>query len=64
VSTLPCFVIPETPTLVRLTPGVVAQGEAFAVIPPDHRDTARVRLVVDALVALFDRERGLLEGTS
>jgi DNA-binding transcriptional LysR family regulator len=62
VSTLPCFLIPEMPTLVRLTPDVVAQGEAFVVIPPDHRDTARVRLVVDALVALFDRERGLMEG--
>jgi DNA-binding transcriptional LysR family regulator len=64
VSTLPCFVIPDTPTLVRLTPNVVAHGEAFVVIPPDHRDTARVRLVVDALVALFERERALLEGTS
>jgi hypothetical protein len=39
---------------------------ACPIIParPDHRDTARVRLVVDALVALFDRERGLLAGTS
>jgi DNA-binding transcriptional LysR family regulator len=64
VSVLPCFVIPETQTLVRLTPAVIAQGEAFVVIPPDHRDTTRVRLVVDALVSLFDRERGLLEGTS
>jgi DNA-binding transcriptional LysR family regulator len=62
-SVLPCFVISEAPTLVRLTPAVVATGEVFAVIPPDHRDTARVRLVVDALVALFGRERALLEGT-
>jgi DNA-binding transcriptional LysR family regulator len=63
VSALPCFVAPEYPTLVRLTPAVVAHGEAFIVIPPDHRAVARVRLVVDAVVALFDRERALLEGT-
>jgi DNA-binding transcriptional LysR family regulator len=62
VSALPCFVAPEYPTLVRLTPAVVARGEAFIVIPPDHRDTARVRLVVDAVVALFEHERALLEG--
>lgn len=64
LSVLPCFVVPEAPTLVRLTPAVVAKGEAFVVIPPDHKDTARVRLVADALVALFERERALLEGTS
>jgi DNA-binding transcriptional LysR family regulator len=63
VSALPCFVVPDYPTLVRLTPAVVARGEAFVVIPPDHRATARVRLVVDAVVALFERERALLEGT-
>jgi DNA-binding transcriptional LysR family regulator len=62
VSALPCFIAPEHPTLVRLTPKVVARGEAFVVIPPDHRDTARVRLVTDAVVALFERERALLEG--
>lgn len=64
VSALPCFLIPEHPTLVRLTPAVVARGEAFIVIPPDHRDTVRVRLVMDALASLFERERALLEGTS
>jgi len=63
VTALPCFVALEYPTLVRLTPAVVARGEAFIVIPPDHRDTARVRLVVDAVVALFEHERALLEGT-
>jgi DNA-binding transcriptional LysR family regulator len=64
VSALPCFLIPEHPGLVRLMPAVVAKSEAFVVIPPDHRDTLRVRLVMDALVSLFERERGLLEGTS
>jgi hypothetical protein len=36
--------------------------EAFLVIPPDHRNTVRVRLVMDAVTALFERERALLAG--
>lgn len=64
ISALPCFLVLEHPTLVRLTPKVVASSEAFVVIPPDHRDTARVRLVMEALVSLFERERALLEGTT
>jgi DNA-binding transcriptional LysR family regulator len=63
ISALPCFVAAEEPGLVRLTPAVVANGEVFVVIPPDHRDTRRVRLVMDALVELFERERARMEGT-
>lgn len=62
VSALPAFVVAETSGLVRLTPAVVAKSEGFVIIPPDHRDTLRVRLVIDALVALFERERRLLGG--
>jgi len=43
-------------------PEVLVSTEAFVVIPPDHRETARVRAVVDAVVALFERERELLAG--
>ena len=46
----------------RLTPAVVAQSDAFLVTPPDHRNTVRVRLVMDAVTALFERERALLAG--
>ena len=46
----------------RLTPTVVAQTEAFLIIPPDHRNTVRVRLAMDAVTALFERERALLSG--
>ena len=49
--------------LVRLTPAVVARSEAFLVIPPDHRETVRVRLVMDAVQALFAREHAVLEGS-
>jgi DNA-binding transcriptional LysR family regulator len=64
VSTLPCFAAHDDPSLVRLTPAVVAMVEAFAVIPPDHRNTTRVRLVLDAVVELFERERERLAGTA
>ena len=63
ISVLPCFAVQGNPALVRLTPAVVAQTEAFLVIPPDHRNTVRVRLVMDAVTALFERERGLLAGS-
>lgn len=63
VSVLPCFATQGAASLVRLTPSVVAQTEAFLVIPPDHRNTVRVRLVMEAVTALFERERALLAGT-
>jgi DNA-binding transcriptional LysR family regulator len=63
VAAMPCFAAADEPGLVRLTPAVIAKGEAFVVIPPNHRDTRRVRLVTDAIVALFERERERLTGT-
>ena len=62
ISLLPCFTVPADGTLVRLTPAVIVRVEAFLVIPPEHRETVRVRLVMDAIAALFQRERTLLEG--
>jgi len=62
VAVLPCFAVHGNPSLVRLTPEIVARVEAFLVIPPDHRNTVRVRLVMDAVAALFERERVLLGG--
>ncbi len=62
ISVLPCFLTPGEPRLRRLTPEVLATSEVFAVIPPDHRDTARVRLTLDHLVRFFERERAVLAG--
>jgi DNA-binding transcriptional LysR family regulator len=62
ISLIPCFTVHGDNTLVRLTPAVVARVEAFLVIPPAHRETVRVRLVMEAIAALFQRERALLEG--
>ena len=63
ISLLPCFTVHDDASLVRLTPAVVSRVEAFLVIPPEHRATVRVRLVMDAITALFQRERAVLEGT-
>lgn len=62
LSLLPCFTVHDDATLVRLTPTIFARVEAFLVIPPEHRGTLRVRLVMEAIAALFQRERALLEG--
>jgi len=62
VSALPCFVTSDHPSLVRLTPTVIARSEAFLAIPPDHRTTVRVHLVMEAVIALFEPERSRLEG--
>jgi DNA-binding transcriptional LysR family regulator len=64
ISVLPCFAVHGDPALVRLTPEVVATAEAYLVIPPDHRETVRVRLVMEAVAALFERESALLSGTA
>lgn len=61
-SLLPCFTVHGDASIVRLTPTVVTRVEAFLVIPPEHRTTVRVRLVMDAVAALFQRERAMLEG--
>jgi DNA-binding transcriptional LysR family regulator len=64
LSALPCFAAHGEASLVRLTPSLIARSEAFLVIPPDHRETVRVRLVMDAITALFERERKMLEGAA
>jgi DNA-binding transcriptional LysR family regulator len=62
VSVLPCFAVHGEESVIRLTEAVVTNVEAFLVIPPDHRDTVRVRLVMDALTELFEHERTTLSG--
>jgi DNA-binding transcriptional LysR family regulator len=62
LGVLPCFAVHGMSDVVRVTPAVLATTEAFLVIRPDHRHTARVRVVMDAVTALFERERDLLAG--
>jgi len=60
IAVLPCHVVDAS--LVRLTDEIVAQTEVFLLIPPTHRETARVRIVGDAIADLFARECARLSG--
>ena len=48
------------PALVEYPPLDARKGHP---IPPDHRETVRVRLVMDAITVLFAREHAVLQGT-
>ena len=50
IAAAPCFAVHGMGSIVRLTPDVVAAGEAFLVTP--HRETVRVRIVMDAMIAV------------
>jgi DNA-binding transcriptional LysR family regulator len=55
IAVLPIHVADTS--LVRLTDEIVARTEVFLLVPPSHRNTARVRIVGDAIADLFARER-------
>ena len=46
----------------RLPLAVVANSEVFIVVHPDLKDAARVRVVLDQIVALFERDVRSLSG--
>ncbi|MBX7100539.1 MAG: LysR family transcriptional regulator [Myxococcaceae bacterium] len=60
LGVLPCFVAEGH--VVRARPGIVASSEAFSVVHPDLKAVPRVRVVLDALAELFEREAALLRG--
>ncbi len=62
VAVLPCFLVPREADLVRLTPGTIAMSEAFLAIPPDLKDVARVKVVLEGLAEVFAREKLMLAG--
>jgi len=62
VCVVPCFIAGAHPGLVRLTDQVVAHSEVFAVFLPERRTEARLRVVIDALVAMFARDGVALAG--
>ena len=49
VAVLPCFIAAEDDALERLVPDVLADSDAFLVVPAATKDIARVRVVLDAL---------------
>jgi DNA-binding transcriptional LysR family regulator len=60
IAVIPCHIV--DPSLIRLTDEVVVTSEAFLLIPPTHRETARVHIVGDAIASLFGRERVRFSG--
>jgi DNA-binding transcriptional LysR family regulator len=62
IGTLPCFMAAGEPSLRRMTPEVTANAEVFLVTAPDLQNLKRIRLVLDSVAAVFDRNRTLLAG--
>ena len=63
IGVLPCFLGDSDPQLVRLTPPIAdTRREQWLLVHSDLRGVPRVRIVMDALIDLFRRQRGALEG--
>lgn len=62
VCVVPCFIVGSQPGLVRITDQVVAQSEVYAVFLPERRTETKLRVVIDALVAMFARDGVALAG--
>jgi DNA-binding transcriptional LysR family regulator len=62
IGTVPCFIAADEPSLRRMTPEVTANNEVFLVTAPDLQGLKRVRLVLESVAALFDRNRALFAG--
>jgi DNA-binding transcriptional LysR family regulator len=62
IAVLPCHLADAS--LVRLTDEVIATSEVFLIIPPTHRETARVHIVGDAIASLFAQERARFAGAA
>ena len=63
VCIVPCYLAAAHASLVRLTDQVLAISEAYAVFLPERRGEPRLRVVIDALVEMFERDRAALTGT-
>ncbi len=62
VAVLPCFLGDQEPRLVRLTARVTGSRDVFLVVHPDLAKVARVRAVMDCIVAAFARDAALWSG--
>ncbi len=63
LAVLPCFLGDPDPALRRIGPLLdVAAADQWLLVHQDLRDLARIRRVIDALAALFQAQRPLLEG--
>ena len=65
VGVLPCFLGDFEPTLTRLTPVLdEVQADQWLLVHQDMRSLPRIRVVMDALIALFQEARDEYEGRS
>jgi DNA-binding transcriptional LysR family regulator len=62
VAVIPCFLGEQEPQLRRLTPRILGARDVFLVVHPDLARVARVRAVMDFIVALFERDLALWTG--
>jgi DNA-binding transcriptional LysR family regulator len=64
LALLPCFVTEMWPTLERATASNVMTNEVWLLVQPELLKTARVRTVVDHLVAELEAAKDLLRGAA
>jgi DNA-binding transcriptional LysR family regulator len=65
IATLPCYLADQEPQLIRIWPDVPpVMYSLWLIYHEDLRRAARIRMVADAIAAVFHRERRLLRGDS
>ena len=64
IGAVPCFLAENEPLLRRLTPRVLGGRDIFLVVHPDLARVARVRAVMDFVVALFTKDAELWSGVA
>jgi len=64
VTVLPCMIPDPLPVLQRVFPDPVATNTGWIVYHESARDTARVRVVVDALLAFFHANEAMFTGAA
>lgn len=62
VCVVPCYLAEREPGVARLTDQVVALSDVYAVFLPERRGDARLRVILDALVAMFAADGVRLAG--
>lgn len=64
VCVVPCYLAEREAGLARLTDQVVAHSDVYAVFLPERRGDARLRVTIDALVAMFAADGPRLAGAT
>jgi len=63
IGVLPCFLADAEPELHRVVPACIGHRDVFLVVHPDLLRVARIRAVMDFVVAIFRRDAQLWDGT-